>query len=430
MKYFKNLSVTTKIILIIFVATWSIHLFYSNIDFSFKEIGDPDRYFSAFDFYLNHDYNTTITKGSSYLYNLINHLFFKIFDDVKKAFLFTNIISQLLVLILGILLLIKVNRKINSKSFYAVLSIYVFNILSLKAFRYSNNDVFQTVFFMLIIFLFLIAYEKKTKYHYLFFIIGIICAICTLIRPTSQIIIVVVLFSIILLEFLKKSTIFSYSKSLLLFFVPLMSIVLMCHYPSIQEKGKLGFYDKNFNEGANWLQRNYLAVKKMEAGELPVHKNSIFRETPFSEVNQYLKKNGVASLPRNQKEFLMKDPMLVLKLSIYNLGFLSLKYFRFYGFLIIFPFMYLFTKPYISMRKYPLYVFLFAMLLISTIVLTLMEFRWVIGYDILLCICILISLKYFAHTKLQPKMPYVIKTSLILVSIFNILLTFFIKSSY
>ncbi|WP_143064741.1 hypothetical protein [Hyunsoonleella jejuensis] len=264
----------------------------------------------------------------------------------------------------------------------------------------------------------------------MYFIIGILCGICTLIRPTSQIIIVVALFSVVLMEFLKKKPILSYSKSLLFFLIPLFSIVVVCHYPSIKEKGKLGFYDKNFSSGANWVQRNYLATKKMQAGELPIHKNSIFRATPFSAVNQYLLKNGENSLPKNQKEFLIKDPLLIVQLSVYNLGFLALKYFRFYGFLLIFPFLYLFTKPYLSLRKYPFYVFLFAMVLISTIVLTLMEFRWVIGYDILLCICILVSLKYFNTTSLKSKLPYILNGSLIIVSIFNILLTFFIKSSY
>lgn len=423
-------SILKRIPFLLFITTWVLYLIYANKDFSIATIGNPDRYFQSFKFFLANDYYTIMQNGSSYFFNLIVWFFYTLTDNVNWAFFLTNLTSQLIVVIIGVCVLIKVNMPLKSNYIMVVIAIFICNTLSINAYQYSNNDIFQSVFVLAIFHLLLMAYRQLEKYHYLYVVIGVLSALCTLIRPTSLMVICIVLSAIAILEFFKTRRLKSIIKSLILFVIPLVLLTALFHYPSLKENQKLGFYNKNFDPKNNWVQRNYLGAKRMQSGELPIHKNSIFRETTFSYVNNYLKENGENSLPKTQMDFIVKDPLLAFELVIYNIGFIGLKASRYYAFLVLIPFLFLIKKPFLQKEKIPIYLYIIAALLISTIILTLMEYRWIIVYDILLCSGLLISLKYYEISKYKVRIRQLVNISLIMVAIFNVLLTFFIKSNY
>ncbi|MCF7568969.1 hypothetical protein L3X37_11430 [Sabulilitoribacter arenilitoris] len=413
---------------IVFIVSWVVRLIYSNKNFNPNAVGDPDRYFRSFKFYLEHDFYTVVSQGSSLLYNVVISFFYSITHNVSLSFFCTNFISVLLVVGLGVAILFKINKKIQSKYIYVIVAIYAFNVLELNAYQKASNDMFQAVFLLAIFYVFFIFKEKTIPYKY--FIIGVFAALCTLIRPTSLILIVLIFVSIFVKGLISNNNYKYIARCYLLFLAPLIFLMLIFHYPAIKENNKLGFYSKNFNKNLNWTQRNYLGIKRMQSGEIPIHKNSIFRKTTFAYVRNYLNENGSESLPKNQIEFLKKDPLLYFQMVVYNVTYASAKYFRYYAFLLVIPILCLFKQPILIKSKLPIYMFFVVILIISLVCFTLIEYRWFTGYGILLSLGLLYGLHFFKTSNLEKIFRSVVYSSLLIISVFNFLLTFFIKSSY
>lgn len=250
-------------------------------------------------------------------------------------------------------------------------------------------------------------------------------ALCTLIRPTSLIFIVVVssiiFFYNLLFAFGSKVLV----SNLTIYLITTIFITIIFHSLSLTKEGKLGFYDKNFNTEVNWTQRNFLALTLMNQGEIPISKNSIFREVKFERVKDFIDINGENSLPKNSKEFIEKDFVLYLKLISYNVFYSCMKFFRYYGFLFFMPFLYLFNFKKITAPNlfFPL-VILSLVITLSASCFTLIEFRWFTGYSILIA---LMLIDFLSKNKINSFWSLVINLSIILVTIFNFYFTFSVK---
>ena len=397
-------------LLLVFGVTWIIKIVHSNLNFSPLNVSDPDRYFSSFNYFLKNNYYDIMANGSSYLFNLVNAVLFKITDNVSVSFFITNLISEILVLIIGLKIIFIINKKFNSKYVFVIALFYAFNTLDLNDYHHSNNDVFQAVFIALGILLlvkqFYLEGFKKSYYIWLAFIV----ALCTLIRPTSLVVIVLSFMAVFFIECFKKSSFLTGIKRGLFFLIPLIVLISLFHYPALKEHGKLGFYNKS-TTGNNWVQRNYLGTKRMQTGELPLNKNSIFRDTKFSDVAIYLKENGKNSLPKTQGEFLKKDPVLSILIVVYNVVFTFLKGARYYAFLLILPLLFLVYKPIISKDKWLVYLWGLIIGTLSFIPFTLMEYRWYTGYDILFILTIFSAITYFENSKYKKYLKYSINSS-------------------
>ncbi|PSG86541.1 hypothetical protein [Aurantibacter aestuarii] len=418
-----------KYLLILFSISWLIKIIHSNKNFSPLNVTDPDNYFISFNFFLKNSYYEIMANGSSYLFNLVNYLFYTLTKNISVSFFLTNLISEILLIFFGLKILQLVNQKHHSKYAATIGLIYLFNTLDLNDYQHSNNDVFQAVFIALaVLFLLKQCYYKGFKKAYYIYS-AILISLCTLIRPTSLVVIVMAISAVFFIEYFKKSNVIQGSKHFMFFLIPLILLVSLFHFPSIKEHNRLGFYNKS-NSSNNWVQRNYLGTKRMQNGELPIHKNSIFRDTKFSDVNVYLAEHGSESLPKTQGEFLKRDPVLSGLIFGYNLLFTFTKSFRYYGLLILLPLLYLLLKPYLNPQKWLVYLWIIIIGTICFIPFTLMEYRWYTGYDIIFALAIFTSVIYFEKTKYSNFLRYTVNTSLILVTIFNLLLAFVISSNY
>jgi hypothetical protein len=416
-------------LLLLFGLTWVIKIIHSNLNFSPLKVTDPDGYFVSFQYFIDHGYYSIIANGSSYLFNWFNYIFYLLIDNVSISFFITNALSELFLIIIGLKIIRLINTKYNSKYLYVIIAIYIFNTLDLNDYQHSNNDVFQAVFIALIVMYLVKQYLSKSINYKYYFYISLLSVLCTLIRPTSLVVIVMVLSSVIILEYLRNSNSFQVLKSFGIVAIPIFILISILHYPALREKNTLGFYNKS-TDSENWVQRNYLATKRIQKGELPLHKNSIFRATKFNKVNDYLAINGENSLPKSQGEFLKKDPILSGIIFSYNIIFTFLKASRYYAFLIVLPLLLLVFKPFRLKEKFYIYISGIIIGVLSFIPFTLMEYRWYTGYDILFILSIFSAIHYFEKSKYQYILKYSIKSSLIIISIFNVLLTFVIGSSY
>ena len=88
-------------------------------------------------------------------------------------------------------------------------------------------------------------------------------------------------------------------------------VLLIIHYPSINENGSLSFLDKNASVGMNWAEGNYYEVLKGRKGNVS-----------WDEVAEYKKIYGEDALPKTYFQGIIKDPSITarnfLKQSYYS----------------------------------------------------------------------------------------------------------------
>jgi hypothetical protein len=183
--------------------------------------------------------------------------------------------------------------------------------------------------------------------------------------------------------------------------LPFVLFTGILHYPSLTERGKLCFYDKNSKNGANWNQRNYHALKQMQSGNAPFKKDVFWDKKRWEEVDQILVKNGKEHIPDNIIKTFVADPLVVSSITVYNILFTVFWNFRNYGFLILLPIILMFKKPAFDLNRIPFLMFMLICLIVSFVSLTFMEVRWFSGYLILLPIGIIVALSDLKNTFFQ-----------------------------
>lgn len=423
LKSFKKIEL---ILLIVFLFSCVLKFVINNYNFSPYTVADPDLYIENFKKFKNQNIIDTLSNGTSFLFNVFILLFHKIVNNDSLSVFLLNLLSQIFLLVYGFKMLKKYAKELNLKYKIIVFAFYLLSILELNSFNYTFNDTFQAVFFLLVFNIIFKAYFEKRKItNNEILWVSFLSALCTLIRPTSLIFIVVVssiiFFYNLLFAFGSKVLV----SNLTIYLITTIFITIIFHSLSLTKEGKLGFYDKNFNTEVNWTQRNFLALTLMNQGEIPISKNSIFREVKFERVKDFIDINGENSLPKNSKEFIEKDFVLYLKLISYNVFYSCMKFFRYYGFLFFMPFLYLFNFKKITAPNlfFPL-VILSLVITLSASCFTLIEFRWFTGYSILIA---LMLIDFLSKNKINSFWSLVINLSIILVTIFNFYFTFSVK---
>jgi len=408
---FSNKTITIGL-LILFCLSYIVMIVLSSLISIRKTgqlVGNNDNYMGNFKIFTN-DFYGEIVNGTTILYFYFIKVINLFFQNIDYSFFLLNLISTLALVFL-VYLTIKRFSFYKQKLPYVILClVFVFHIFNMKSYLKASNDTFMGVFLALIIFLLYDIYNgNKTKWKFL--LVGILFGLSATIRPTF---ILALPFMLIMLFIILKNENFKFAfvRVLGLFFLFLITIFIF-HYPSITEKKELSFINKNPKNGMNWVQRNYLGLSKIKEGKLPIHRDAIWKETPFSEVKSYLDENGKDSLPKGLIEFVQKDPLLYIGLLIYNFFTSLYELFRSFSFLIILPLIYIYKKRRLNFSLF----FYLQILIVSAVCMTFLESRWLIGYQFLFLIGLI---EIFNRMKNHRRIYLYLNLSVLTILLFNI----------
>lgn len=416
--FFKSsylLKIIVLLSLLIYISLIIIYKIKTGFQFS-----NNDNYLGAFKTFQELGYYDGVSNGTSIFYNLSLTLFSYFTNDIEWSFIILNSLSHIFLLVFGIYLLKKIDFK-KDIYFYILVGLFSLFILNQNYFSSASNDAFQAVF-ILLIFNFLIFKIYKSQKLINFIFVGILTAICLATRPTAIFVIALIVYGLFVWLKNKEQKKEKVLLKLFVLFASFFVFTLIFHYPSIKEKKTLSFYDKRPSDiSENWVQRNYLGWKKIEQGKEPLNRDAIWMNTKFEVVKQYLKENGENSLPKSFSQVIKKDPILVFKITIYNLAYSTLRLIRFWGFLLVFM-----VLPFFKIKKIGLFskqllcsnLFIMILGMISITCLTFIEERWLIGYELLIPMSILFCLNSISIDK--AKLNMIFSVSLVFISLMNV----------
>lgn len=382
--------------------------------------------------YLKNGHYNSVAEGTSIVYNVFLKGLYSITGNIDTSFIILNSISQILLLVIGVYFINKIYKWEKDIYYKIIIGIYSLFIINSTYYIRAWNDFFLGVFIVLLLYVLLIELFKNKNQILSFALVGVLFSITLSIRPTSIVVLPLILY-VLLFWFIKSGDVFVKKLSkLALPFLAFIILTSILHYPSLKENQSLSFYDKNPEiyhrnpeiKDVTWQQRNYLGLKKAEEGKAPINRDAVWSYTKFEEVNRYLKKHGDDSLPRTFLEFVIKDPILLAKISVYNIFTALIRFIRFWGFLLL-----LVLVPFINFRiiktnfsdinQLPSILFVLSILIFSIVCGTFLEFRWFAGYDILLPIAILFQINNLPIFKRAYIKNLFFSTSLIVITLFN-----------
>ena len=390
-----------------------------NKNFSFL-VQNNDNYITSFEQFIANGWYQESLYGTSVFYNGVLFLIYQFTDSVQMSFFILNLTCQLTIIIIGVLILKKKATSKNKLLYFSVLALYFFKTLMLSSYIKAYNDTFLGVFVMLISYILIFKIDNvkyiKTKYIYL---IGLFLALTFSIRPTAILLTILIVIFFVFWMLKHQHGIMVFFKICLIISFSTLIPLGMIHYPSLKKNQTLSFYSKNNKEyNLNWSQRNFLAVSKIEEQQIDFSNRNIWK-TKFSDVKTYLELNGEDALPKNQLESILKSPYLYFKIMLFNV----LKTFgwivRFSGVLFFIPLCFLFQTRKYAIENIGFTMFLSFTLILVAVLFSTIEFRWFIGYEILIYLAILRALQKLSKT--YNKSTYIaIAASLVLVTLFNI----------
>lgn len=290
----------------------------------------------------------------------------------------------------------------------------------MRSYLTTSNDSFMGVFIIWLLYLLMVKITDRKKENLTFILIGFVLALCFAIRMTAIFLLVSLMTAFI---YCSKNTLVPLGKRIKLYFltgVVFFDFTALFHLPSLIENHHLSYENKNPENGLTCVQRNYLGLKKIEQGKEKMNRDAIWKNTKFDVVAQYINENGAHSLPKSFSEVFVKDPLLVLKMAIYNVGTCLLRFMRFWGFLFILPIFGMSHKKVFDSEKLPFIVFVLFTISISTVCFTFAEFRWFSGYEVLVPVSILWVINSSKYLSTIEKKNTIVTLSLSLISLFNI----------
>lgn len=422
MKRLYKIFISDKFLLIIYIFStinYILLIGLNNFSFPFR-LNRNDGYHLLFTDWISKSYYENVVEGTSILYNIFLKGIYNVVGNTDFSFVILNLISQLFILVIGIHILLKLKYKVKSLQFLIIITLYILYTLNLKSYHNSSNDTFLGVFVILIIYLITFKLNKEVKSK-VFIYVAVLLSFSFSIRITA--IFLLPLISVYFYTWFKTSnlTLLHKLRYLSIFFLSFLFVLTAFHYPSIINNKKLSYEIKDpINLNLNWTQRNYLGLKKIELGKEQLHRDAIWKYTKFEEVKKYVEINGENSLPKSMSEFILKDPILYLKISTYNVLNSLIRFIRFWGFLFLFTLypLFYFRKNKASHKLLSSVSFIILIFLISFSCLTFIEFRWFFGYEILIPMGVL-SFLNFNELKNKLNMNAIFASSLILVTLFN-----------
>lgn len=370
-----------------------------------KHFLQQDRYGELFRDFIYKDYYTVVKNGTSPVYGVLLKLLSNIGFSEAICFITINILSQLYILIMGIIIINKIEI-VNKWIKKYITFLFTYLILESHLFMYGFNDMLLGT--VVITTIYNVLYNDN---RFVFFKLGALLGIALSIRVTG----VFLIFFIIYKFYLNHNNFKGTFRVFCLFLLPLFFIISIIHYPSIKEYKKLSFHSKEPPREVTWIQRNTLGLKKLLKGETKSYgNNSIWQETKFPEVIEYIERNGEKSLPRNIIELVYKEPIVFSFITVRNVLYEFLWIVRFSGFL----FLFVICSSIPVLKNRGAILLLIITFLLAAASGSFFEARWFTGYKILLFISALIGL---SKSKLSlNKQDAIFISTLMLITIFNI----------
>lgn len=323
--------------------------------------GDESLFISDIHFISEKGWFLAIKKGISIPYMLLAYPITKLVSAVI-ALRAVN-----LFLFLGLIGYFKFHLKIKSVDFYLLL---MFFFSSMGYFMVGTNDtlfiVLMTIFFVESHYL---IQEGKVR-NSTFWCISLVIAFFT-----RQMFVLFIPIVILVLFLLLKEKKISLKKLGIPFLVILGFLVL--NYPSISSNGKLSYDLKNPPTGvtATWAQRQYLAQIWVNEGKLKNYNHPTWEQT-----DNYLSKNGKASLPNSVGSSLTFDLKLTLQEFVKDFVYIFQYSLRSMGLMVLIT---LFFGLKFFVRDFyfndntliPIFLFLSATIF-SIVIISFIELRW------------------------------------------------------
>jgi len=414
--FFGNQQVL-KVVFCIFVA---VYLVFNGILLYLLDwtVGNNDNYKGMFEDFMQKGYYQSVQQGTSILYNCALQGIYTFVKDVDTSFFVLNLFGDLFLIFFGSWLCYKIAGK--SKYFYIIVGFYALKMLTLKSYLRASNDTFLAIFVCLFLYFVIYKIFDEKRQYFTFALTGLLLSICLSIRMTAFLLLPILAIAIV--YWIKNTKMASAKRFRLLAVMSLTALlcVTALHFPSLVTHQKLSYEDKNYMEGVNWTQRNYLGLKKIENGQEPMHRDAIWKKTSFNEVKDYLKVHGENSLPDSILKVMLHDPMLFLKMTSYNLLICVVEFFRFWGLLAFLPVLGLFRERFFAVSNLPMLFMVYYTIALSAVCFTFLEFRWFVGYEILFAFSALMVLDKPYFTKNLLKTNALIVMSLAIVTLINL----------
>ncbi|TXE08789.1 hypothetical protein [Algoriphagus aquimarinus] len=283
------------------------------------------------------------------------------------SFIFPSYFALRIVSLAGVIFLyFYLNRRLNFKSqnFKNHILFYLFS----GSFLLGTNDnllfCLLTVFFTEV-YLVLVKRQERIPLY------ALVCMITSLFTRQMVIIYSPIILAGLILVFHQKSI---FRKE----YLATLSTILVwfvLNIPSIQANGFISFDNKDTNQqmGMTWAQRQYLSQINFNAGKLPE-----FTHVSWEETFDYVQENGEASLPKTNVESILFDPLLTLQEFIKDFAYMIYSGFRQCGLGVFFPILGVWGFLKFGSRElgYLGGAQLFTMLVISLMIISYIEIRW------------------------------------------------------
>lgn len=382
-------------------------------------VGNNDGYITGFVSFLKNGWYLETSTGTTSVYYLSVALIYKFTNSISLSFFIVNLLSQMILVALGLYIFIKVKPKKWSLLYQSVVLLYVLRTLVLESYNKASNDTFMGVFVLIILYLLIVKVYKTSKIpQYVLVAIGVFLAIALGVRQTAVLLIPLIIITFWLWKIKFKITYSKVIANVAVLFITFSVVSALIHFPSLNENQRLSFYDKSNNGKSNWMQKNFLALQHLDANNQPFTNDNVWKTT-FAEVHHYLEDHGENSLPTNLLKAIEKEPVLYFKVYFYNILKTVEWLIRFSGVLILLPVLGAFNKKKDKVYNVPAILFVSFSLVLFALLFSVVELRWYLGYEILSYLAIGYSLKNFEPNR-KNVLNSVFIVSICMVALFNL----------
>lgn len=359
-KYNLKIEVTFKVLVSVYFL-FSFYYFFIIAEGG----GDEILFFNDLIFIKTYGWIAAIEKSISIPYMILVYPF-SFFLKGYVALKVTNVFLLLLLL----LYFFKI-AKIKATPFYFYL--FFFLATSKYFFAGTNDALFFTgiVIFMTEVFYFL---ENKKMNNQVLAFSGLIISFFT--REMVLVYLPVVMLG---LYFLYKNE-FSLFNKKMIFPILLFFFFMGLNVPSLKLNNKLSYDDKTPSSEikASWSQRQYLAQLLVNKGEL-----QNFSHPSWEQTQEYLKKNGLNSLPNGIVEGLTFDYSVTIKEFFKDFYYSMFFGLRQLGLILLFPFYFIIRnlkkQNILNSEMYVPYSLILMLCVFSLIIISFIEPRWYIA---------------------------------------------------
>lgn len=379
-------------------------------------VGNQDNYKDLFSAFLAHGYYDSVATGTSILYNCALWTAFQATHSIDASFVWVNGLSELILLLFGSWFCYVVAGR--GRYFPMIVAVYIFGVLNMRSYLRASNDTFLAVFVVFLLYCLVHRIYNRKREMWTFALAGQLLGCCLSIRITAVLLLPLILIAFLFWARNDQKSVLKRARLMSVFTIAAAAVVFALHYPSIENRGKLSYENKDPGTGVTWMQRNYLGLKKIEQGREKIHRDAIWKHTGFPEVAEYVKLHGTASVPNSLLQVAVKDPVLLAKITIYNVLSCTGRLLRFWGILFLIPLIALMRRRHDS-SKVPATMYVLYTCCICLVSFSFVEARWFYGYDVLLPVSIALAAENYPRDR-RRVIDFMVAASLISITIINL----------